>query len=299
VLERVPTLLGGLVQGAIDAHRFAIEANHVDLNLELPQHPCVIDVDPTRFVQVISNILHNALKFTPSYGRVRVTAEMLPLGGVPDAQLAITVTDTGMGISKEMLPHVFDLFAQGAHANGGGYGGMGIGLALARKLTELQGGSIEAHSEGPGKGSTFVIRLPVSRDRAVPPQPQPDVHHINCRAVIIDDNRDAAETMSMVIEQLGGMARTADNAITGLQTISEFRPDVVLLDISMPGIDGYETCRRIRTEVKRNIVIVALTGWGQEHDKQRALEAGFDAHLTKPVDFSAFEQLLAGASGSP
>ena len=295
-LEPAPTLLNGLVQGAIDAQRVAIDANHIDLSLELPQRPCVIDVDPTRFVQVLSNVVHNALKFTPSYGRVRITAETRPIGLTPDVELVITVSDTGMGISKEMLPHVFDLFAQGQHANGGGYGGMGIGLALARKLIELQGGSIEAHSDGPGKGSTFVIRLPLSRESAVPTPPRPDVHQINCRAVIIDDNRDAADTMAMVIEQLGGAARTADNAITGLQAILEFQPDVVLLDISMPGIDGYETCRRIREEVTRSMVIVALTGWGQEHDKQRSLEAGFDAHLTKPVDFAAFEELLAGAS---
>ena len=227
-----------------------------------------------------------------------MTAETRPIGTTSDAELAITVSDTGMGISKEMLPHVFDLFAQGDHANGGGHGGMGIGLALARKLIELQGGSIEAHSEGPGKGSTFVLRLPLSRESAVPAPPRAAVHHINCRAVIIDDNRDAAETMSMVIEQLGGAARTAENAITGMKAISEFQPDVVLLDISMPGIDGYETCRLIRNEAKRNMVIVALTGWGQEHDKQRALEAGFDAHLTKPVDLAAFEDLLAGASST-
>ena len=297
-LEPVPTLLNGLVQGAIDAQRVAIEANHIDLTLELPQRPCVVDVDPTRFIQVLSNVVHNALKFTPSYGRVRVTAETRPIGTTSDAELVITVSDTGMGISKEMLPHVFDLFAQGHHANGGGYGGMGIGLALARKLIELQGGSIEAHSEGPGKGSTFVLRLPLSRESAVPTPPRAAVHHINCRAVIIDDNRDAAETMSMVIEQLGGAARTAENAIAGMKAISEFQPDVVLLDISMPGIDGYETCRLIRNEAKRNMVIVALTGWGQEHDKQRALEAGFDAHLTKPVDLAAFEDLLAGASST-
>jgi CheY-like chemotaxis protein len=124
------------------------------------------------------------------------------------------------------------------------------------------------------------------------------VPHINCRAVIIDDNRDAAETLAMAIQQLGGVARTADDALNGLRAIADFQPDIVLLDISMPGIDGYETCRLIRRECQRNIVIVALTGWGQEQDKQRALAAGFDAHLTKPVDFAAFQELLAGASST-
>jgi CheY-like chemotaxis protein len=220
---------------------------------------------------------------------------MLPVNGVADAQLALSVSDTGMGISAETLPHVFELFAQGD--KGSSYGGLGIGLALAKRLVELHGGTIEAYSPGPGHGSTFLIRLPLSRAAAVPAPPRVDVHQIRCRAVIIDDNRDAAETMSMVIEELGGVARTADNAITGLDTIMEFDPDFVFLDIAMPGVDGYEACRRIRALPQtKNIVVVALTGMGQEHDKERAREAGFDAHLTKPVDPAQFEELLAGSS---
>src|SRR6185436_9895722 len=275
--------------------RLAIDANRIDLSLELPQRPCVINVDPTRFVQVLSNIIHNALKFTPSHGKIRVAAEMLPVNGLADAQLALTVSDTGMGISEEVLPHVFELFAQGE--KGGAYGGLGIGLALAKRLVELHGGTIDAYSPGPGHGSTFMIKLPLSRAAAVAAPPRAAVQSIKCRAVIIDDNRDAAETISMVIEQLGGVARTADNAITGLDTITEFQPDFVFLDLDMPGIDGYQACRQIRSQPSsKNIVIVALTGWGQEHDKERALKAGFDAHLTKPVDPVAFEELLAGSS---
>jgi hypothetical protein len=147
---------------------------------------------------------------------------MLPVNGLADAQLALTVSDTGMGISEEVLPHVFELFAQGE--KGGAYGGLGIGLALAKRLVELHGGTIEAYSPGAGHGSTFMIKLPLSRAAAVPTPARAEVQSIKCRAVIIDDNRDAAETISMVIEQLGGVARTADNAITGLDTITEFNP---------------------------------------------------------------------------
>jgi CheY-like chemotaxis protein len=204
------------------------------------------------------------------------------------------VTDTGMGIAKETLPHVFELFAQGSHASGASYGGLGIGLALARRLMELHGGTIEAYSEGPGHGSTFVMKLPLSRAKPVVAPPRTEVHRIKCRAVIIDDNEDAAETMAMVIQELGGVARTAKNAIDGLDVIREFQPDFVFLDIAMPGIDGYQACRQIRShKFDHAIVIVALTGWGQDHDKELAREAGFDAHLTKPVDPAAFEELLA------
>jgi CheY-like chemotaxis protein len=295
-LERVPTLVDGLIHGAIDAQRFAIDADQIELSLELPQQPCVIHVDPTRFVQVLSNVLHNAVKFTRSHGHIRVVAQTHAVDGVADAALSIAVSDTGAGIAKEMLPRVFDLFAQGGDTSGETSAGMGIGLSLARRLIELHGGTIEAQSDGPGCGSTFVISLPLSHVPAVTVPPRTHVPQIDCRVVIVDDNRDAAESLAMAIGQLGGAARTADNAFAGLQAIEEFHPDVVLLDISMPGMDGYEACRRIRTEVKRNIVIVALTGWGQEHDKQRALAAGFDAHLTKPIDVAAFEELLAGAS---
>ncbi|HKE83811.1 MAG TPA: ATP-binding protein [Vicinamibacterales bacterium] len=295
VLQRVPTALNALVQGAIDAQRLAIDANRIDLSLELPQRPCVVNVDPTRFVQVLSNVIHNALKFTPSHGRIRVSALTLAVGGVPDAQLAISVTDNGMGIAKDVLPRVFDLFAQGDR--GSGHGGLGIGLALARRLMELHGGTIDAYSQGPGHGSTFVMKMPLSRAKPVAPVPRTEVHRIRCRAVIIDDNEDAAETLSMVIQQLGGVARTAKNAIDGLDVVREFQPDFIFLDIDMPGIDGYRACRQIRSHTfDHAIVIVALTGWGQDHDKERAREAGFDTHLTKPVDPAAFEALLASAA---
>jgi len=299
VLQRAPTPLSWLVQGAIDAQRAALEARHIELTVNLPPHTCLVDVDPTRLTQVLSNIIHNALKFTPPHGKVCITAEAHPGEGSSPGELAIKVRDTGMGISKEALPRIFELFEQGEHPPEHTQTGLGIGLALARRLVSMHGGQIDAHSDGPGRGSEFVVRLPLLAESSAPVSPvqRGSGRPTNCRAVIIDDNQDAAETMSLVIEQLGGAARTAHNAISGLRTIREFRPDVVFLDISMPGIDGYEACRRIRSEnPDRSLVVVALTGWAQDQEKQRALDAGFDAYLIKPVDPAAFEELLAGTT---
>jgi PAS domain S-box-containing protein len=297
VLQRAPSSLSELVQSAIETHRTAIEAAKIALIVDLPEKPWVIDVDPTRFVQVLSNVLHNASKFTPAYGTVRIAVEILRTNDAPQA--AITVSDTGIGISKELLPRVFDLFVQAEPATERSHGGLGIGLALARRLIEMQGGEIAAQSDGPGHGAAFVITIPLCRSPAAQPSPQQiDVPHVASRVVIIDDNQDAANTMSMLVEQLGGSARMAHDAAAGLAAVEAFQPDIVFLDIGMPGMDGYETCRRIRQQPsQRHIVVVAVTGWGQSQDKQRALDAGFDAHLTKPVDPVALGRVLAGATG--
>jgi CheY-like chemotaxis protein len=206
------------------------------------------------------------------------------------------VSDTGVGISKDLLPRMFDLFTQAKSSTERAGGGLGIGLALARRLTEMHGGTLTGTSEGPGRGSTFMITIPLSdADAAQAATMQHDPPHVASRVVIIDDNVDAAHTLSMLVERLGGAARVAHDAGSGLDAVREFQPDIVFLDIGMPGIDGYETCRRLRQQQpsQKQIVVVAVTGWGQSQDKQRALDAGFDAHLTKPVDPAAVSRVLS------
>ncbi len=296
VLQRAPSSLNELVPIAIEANQAAIEAAKIDLIVDLPQQPCMIDVDPTRFVQVLSNVLHNAAKFTPPNGRIHLDVELL--AGRDEPQVAIMVSDTGVGISDELLPRIFELFVQADSPTQRTRGGLGIGLALARRLIDMHGGEIAAYSDGPGYGATFVITMPLCETTVQEATPPRDVAHVvTSRVVIIDDNQDAADTMSMLVQQLGGSARVAHDAPSGLSAIQDFQPDIVFLDIGMPGMDGYETCRRIRQQPSpRHIVVVAVTGWGQSQDKQRALDAGFDAHLTKPVDPSTLAHVLTASS---
>jgi PAS domain S-box-containing protein len=292
VLQRALVSVTELVESAIEAQRGVLDAAKVDLTCDFPESPCVVDVDPTRFVQILSNVLHNASKFTPAHGTIRVSVQVA--GHV--RHVAIAVSDTGIGISAAMLPRVFELFAQAEAPTQRTHGGLGIGLALARRLIEMHGGEISAHSDGPGHGSTFVIKMPLSeRVAEVRATAHMEPPRIAGRVVIIDDNEDAANSLSMLVEQLGGSSRTAYDATSGLQAVEDFQPDMVLLDIGMPRIDGYETCRQLRQRPsKENIIIVAVSGWGQTHDKQRAFDAGFDAHLTKPIDPQALTHVLAG-----
>ena len=293
VLQRVPAPIDELVQGAVDAQRAAIDAAGLTLDVQLPDRPCMVDVDPTRFVQVLSNVLHNAVKFTPARGQIRVAAQTQPADS-PEGELTIAVSDTGIGIPDHMLTRVFDLFVQGEHDAGQQHSGLGIGLALARRLIEMHDGSIDAVSDGIGRGSTFTIRVPLSRRPAESSPARNDARHMNSRVLIVDDNQDAANSMAMLVHALGGTAQTAYDAVGGLDALEEFQPDIVVLDIGMPGVDGYEMCQQIRLRpADRHIVVIALTGWGHPQDKQRALDVGFDAHLTKPVDPAAFQELLA------
>ena len=297
VLQRRPTALADLVRSAVEAQRAAIEAAHIALTIQLPPQPCVVDVDPARVVQIVSNVLHNASKFTPAGGRIKLGVEVEPRGRSRAAFAAIRVTDTGVGIAQPLLGHIFELFTQGDAMSERAQGGLGIGLALAQRLAEMHGGEIVAASEGPGRGSEFLIRLPMSKAAAEGDHPPVMVTpRVRSRALIIDDNRDAATTMAMFVEELGGSAMTAHDGANGLAAVESFQPDIVFMDIGMPGLDGYEVCRRIRQmPSQQNLVLVAVTGWGQAQDKRRALEVGFDAHLTKPVDPDAVAQLLAGA----
>ena len=292
-LQRQPTPLADLVGNAVEANRSAIEGAGLTIDIALPDTPCLLDVDPTRFVQVLSNLLHNATKFTHRGGRISVAARVVSEGGRPS--LVLTVRDTGIGIPAEMLPRVFDLFVQGTSGPGGA-AGLGIGLALARQLVELHCGRLEVESEGHGRGSAFTIRMPALTWASLPPaddtgpeSPTP----LATRVLIIDDNVDAAEMLAAVVAAMGAKVRTATNGPDGIRDAAAFKPDVILLDIGMPDMDGYETCRSLRASpAGRDCVIFALTGWGQDHDRQRALAGGFDAHLTKPADPQVLASLL-------
>jgi PAS domain S-box-containing protein len=296
VLRKVPTPVRDLIRSAVDAQHAAIDEAGLTLTTEIRDGGAVVDVDPTRFVQVLSNVLHNAVKFTPPPGAIHVSA-CTSEGPAGDGILMVRVADTGVGIAPDMQSRIFDLFTQAEQADGHQHGGLGIGLALARRLLEMHGGTIAASSDGQNLGSTFDITLPLSRASAETATPRPEVRRISSRVLIVDDNADAAKTMAMLVEALGGVAQTADDGVTGLEAIGTFQPDIVFLDIGMPAVDGYEACRRIRAlPSDRHIVVVAVTGWGHPQDKQRAIDAGFDAHLTKPVDPAAVEELLAVTS---
>lgn len=295
-LQKEHALLMALVNDAIEANQAALDAGGLKLSVDLPKEPVTLQVDPVRFVQVASNLLHNAIKFTARDGEICIAARVAAPGGTAGGAetLTLTVSDSGAGIPRELLPRVFDLFIQGDSAIHGARAGLGIGLALAQRLVELHGGLIEAFSEGNGKGSLFTVRLPVVTS-AAPAVRTPLVASSGhrSRVVVIDDNQDSANSMAMLVSVLGGEARVAYDGENGLNEVLAYRPDVVLLDIGMPGINGYETCRRIRKALGLDVLVVALTGWGQEHDKANARAAGFDAHLTKPAEPATLERFLS------
>ena len=294
VLQREPTLLATLVHSAVDTNRAALDAKRIELSVDLPKTPCVIDVDPTRFVQILSNLLHNAAKFTNDGGSVSITATITQPKNDLNPRMSISVVDSGIGISAELLPRVFDLFTQGETS--ASQPGLGIGLALARRLVELHDGCLVVRSEGAGRGSEFVLELPLTKTRLVSAtERRADEPRLDRRILIIDDNEDAANTTAMLIEGMGGDARVAYDGESALAMIEAYRPEVVLLDIAMRGLDGYETCQRIRRVLGNQVLLVALTGFGQEQNKNKATLAGFDAHLTKPAD----EAALAGIFSVP
>ncbi|HKH70106.1 MAG TPA: GAF domain-containing protein, partial [Vicinamibacterales bacterium] len=295
-LQRQATELATLVTRAVQGNRTAIAERQIDLRIDMPNTRLLVESDPVRFVQVISNVLHNAVKFTDPGGHISISAE-LTSSTTHQREVILRIADSGIGISSEMLPRVFDLFTQDDTTAQRSQTGLGIGLALARRLIEMHGGSIDAHSDGPGRGSTFTLRVPVAHVATtthVATMP-PVAPCAGRRVLVIDDNPAGARAMQRLVTALGGECRVAHNGEAGLNDLREYRPDIVILDIGMPGLDGYETCRRIRQEFGSSLMVVALTGWGQERDKDHAMQAGFDVHLTKPADPTLLESLLATA----
>jgi signal transduction histidine kinase len=277
VLSRRPLELAEAVRHGVAtlAASGRTESCHVTLDLS----PVWADVDETRLEQVVTNLVGNALRFTPADGRIEVTLR------AADGEAVLRVRDSGVGIAPEMLARVFDVFVQGPRGPDGGPGGLGLGLTLVRRIVELHGGTVEAASEGPGRGSVFTVRLPALA--APPPTSSPAAAGAGARRrriVVVEDNADAREMLRVALELAGHEVHEAPDGPSGIAAILERRPDVALVDVGLPGLDGYEVGRRVRSTMGATIRLIALTGYGQPDDRRQALDAGFDAHLVKPVD---------------
>jgi len=287
-LRKEQVELAAVVRSATETSEPLIRAGGHALVLELPEEPLWLEGDLVRMAQILANLLNNAAKYTDHCGRIRLRAWR------DGALAAISVSDNGVGIAPEVMPRMFEMFSRGDRDSGRSQGGLGIGLALSRRLAQMHGGSLEARSEGPGKGSEFIARLPLS---AVPepavPSLHPDEHLTQMRVLVVDDNPDAGDSLAMILEVLGAEVQVARGGAEALDTFGRYRPTVVLLDIGMPGMNGYDVARALRTRFPEHATtLVALTGWGQEDDRRRAREAGFDHHLVKPADLDVLQHLL-------
>jgi signal transduction histidine kinase len=300
-LQREATPVGAVIARAIETARPAIDARRHELVLELAEEPLVIEGDRTRLVQIVGNILHNATKFMNPGGRIRLRV-------VPDGAAAVfTVSDDGIGIPADRIDRVFDLFTQ-VHGNGdGAQGGLGIGLALVRRLVEMHGGTVVARSDGPGRGTEIEVRLPLAQapagargSLAAPMEPATIPPQLRRRILVADDNHDAAGSLALRLELAGHDVRTAQDGLEALAIARTFKPEVVLLDLGMPAMDGYETARHLRRLAWAKATrLIALTGWGQQQDRLRTAEAGFDVHLVKPVsEPDLFHAIAANAPAS-
>jgi len=287
--ERLP-LADNLV-AAVETARPLIEKRGHTVTLELPPAPVEVDADPVRFAQIFSNLLTNAAKYTDAAGHIRVSAR------VERDRAVVSVADNGIGIAPELLPRMFEMFSQATSALERSEGGLGIGLALARGLVLLHQGVIEARSAGVGRGSEFVVTLPLARPTEAPTPPpagRPEAATKKLRVLVVDDNRDSADSLAMLLEISGHEVRTVHSGRDALAAAAAFAPDVALLDIGMPDLNGYEVARQMRAVAHGDrIVLVAVTGWGQEEDKRQAKAAGFDHHLAKPIDPDRLAALLA------
>jgi signal transduction histidine kinase/ActR/RegA family two-component response regulator len=342
-LRRERVAISGIIEDAVETVRPLIEQRRQELTVSLPTEPIWLHADAARLEQVVVNLLSNAAKYTAEGGHVWLTVELeedkemdrggdgetrrsgdkekepnpsavsfppLPLSPSPclpisPSQVLIRVRDTGVGISSKLLPHVFDLFTQAERSLDRSQGGLGIGLALVQRLTELHDGTVEATSVV-GEGSEFVVRLPIwkdvdgrrknesgtdSSDSSFSPHPSP------LKVLVVDDNADTVLSFTMLLKTLGHDVRAAHDGPTAVQVALDYRPDIVLLDIGLPGLNGYEVAKRIRQQPDfKNVVLVALTGYGQDSDRQSSLQAGFDHHLVKPARLAQLQKILATVS---
>ena len=297
-LRRRPCSLASIVDSAVDAARQNIEQGRHTLSLQLPPQAVTLDVDPVRISQVICNLLVNAAKYTPPEGRIEVVAQ------ADDSNVEITVSDNGRGLNEEARASLFEMFWRAPDLDSSTGSSLGIGLALARSIVRLHDGTLEARSEGPGRGSSFVVRLPAvrqaegngarQRDDSRPVERRTAASQAPLRIVLADDNEDVVWTQASVLGAQGFEVQAVSNGEQALQALRDFRPDVALLDIAMPGLSGLEVAKRVRAEPwGRDMLLIAATGWGSEADRQRSLDAGFDEHLVKPIKLDDLTRRLA------
>ena len=292
-LRREQVELGAVVHRAVDASREAIEAAKHKLTTALPRRPIYLYADPVRLAQLLTNLLINACKYTEPGGQIAL--DVVPNG----AEVVISIKDTGIGIPTEMLQNIFEMFVQVDQSIERTRGGLGIGLTLVRQLVEMHGGSVQAYSDGRGHGSEFVVRLPVqtqqTRPRATTAIGREPPLGAGQRILVVDDNEDAANSLATLLRMTGNETRVAHDGLKAVELAGTFRPDIVLLDIGLPKLNGYEACSRIREHAwGKHMVLVALTGWGQDEDRQKSKDAGFDGHLVKPTDLATLTRLLSG-----
>ena len=290
--ERVE--LAAVVQSAVETTRPLIDEQGHHLSVRLPATSILLDADPTRLAQVFSNLLNNAAKYSEQGGQITLAAE--PVGH----EVIVRVTDRGIGISADHLPRIFQLFAQVETASDRSQGGLGIGLSLVRGLVEMHGGTIEARSGGPGRGSELIVRLPqakpelLSQSQAEEPARQKTSAKPKYRILVVDDNRLSAQSTAVALSLMGHELATALDGIEAIELARKFRPEVILMDIGLPEMNGHEIARRIRQQPRgKNILLIAVTGYGQEEDRRRSLEAGFDHHLVKPLNFAELKNKLS------
>jgi signal transduction histidine kinase len=291
-LRRARIELAAAVQDAVESSRPFIEERGHEFKVKLPPKPVFVDGDRTRLAQVFANLLNNSARYTEAGGHIWLTVVQ------QGSDAVVSVKDDGAGIPRDKLETIFEMFTQVDRSMERAHGGLGIGLNLVRGLVNMHGGSVEAHSDGPGKGTEVVVRLPalLSPGRGTQNDPEPrDANPCSYRILVVDDNKDGAESLAMMLRIMGHDTRTAHDGPAALAIAETFRPSVILLDIGLPKISGYDVARRIRQQPwGAGIVLIAQTGWGQEEDKCRSKEAGFNFHMVKPLDTAALEKLLAG-----
>lgn len=290
-LRRQQVDLSSILSHSLETCRPLADCAGHRVTVTLPDNPAFVDADSVRLSQVFANLLNNACKFTEPGGHVELQARKV------GNDVVVSVEDNGAGIPQENLESIFAMFSQVDSSLERSHGGLGIGLTLVKQVVELHGGSVEARSEGRGKGSKFIVRLPIISENTSVDAPAPDANkptHVSYRILVVDDNRDAAMTLAMLLKMTGHETQMAFDGLEAFAAAQTFRPDLILLDIGLPQLNGYEVCRRIREQSwGRYIVVIALTGWGQEEDRRKSAEAGFNGHLVKPVDHAALRKLVS------